>query len=453
MFTMFSISTKESIKIALAVSIAILVAISLGLDKPYWAAITCIVISTVEGSSIAINKWHNRLFGTCLAIFFATLFTMIFPQEPELYIVALTLLLGVSVVMSAEPRYGYIFALGFPVTVLLSAMGNLDGVALFETSVLRLQETVVGVIVYSTVFRLLWPLKPEDNFISLFDEVRAQLIEAMETNDQVSRRKICQDIKTKTSNLRRVLFMPLGDSVALKEYSSNWKVRTQELAILIDKVDTLDGKLVSDSEVKRRLEVFDPEFPCDSFLIGDNEKKSARKNALKRPEGLRFKQLVKQGYGAALKSVGVFLCCVLLWIYAPIPGGTVFPLLGALLASILPLVPLVAIPLTAISVIGFGLLFLTEYVLLLPMMTEAWQLGLFYFINAFIVCQVFSHPKLSFVKVLGLDLLVGLTSGAVMLIPTYDVIGPMLTIVNVLLLLTLFALVLKLLNTKTSSCG
>ena len=154
-----------------------------------------------------------------------------------------------------------------------------------------------------------------------------------------------------------------------------------------------------------------------------------------------------------MKSVGVFLCCVLLWIYAPIPGGTVFPLLGALLASILPLVPLVAIPLTAISVIGFGLLFLTEYVLLLPMMTEAWQLGLFYFINAFIVCQVFSHPKLSFVKVLGLDLLVGLTSGAVMLIPSYDVIGPMLTIVNVLLLLTLFALVLKLLNTKTSSCG
>ncbi|GAM74068.1 hypothetical protein JCM19241_5264 [Vibrio ishigakensis] len=40
-------------------------------------------------------------------------------------------------------------------------------------------------------------------------------------------------------------------------------------------------------------------------------------------------------------------------------------------------------------------MYITEYVFVMPMMTELWELAVFYFINVVVVWKVFNTPALS----------------------------------------------------------
>ncbi|MDG3399603.1 FUSC family protein, partial [Vibrio parahaemolyticus] len=78
---------------------------------------------------------------------------------------------------------------------------------------------------------------------------------------------------------------------------------------------------------------------------------------------------------------------------------------------------------------------LLEYVFLMPLMTELWQLALFYFINTIVIWEVFSTPKMLIHRVLGINLLVVLTSGALNLTPIYRIETPILMLTNILIIL------------------
>ncbi len=64
---MFNASTKEAIKAALSIVIAICLALWFQWEKPYWAAIAVAVMALNESFAHSINKGHNRLLGTSLA--------------------------------------------------------------------------------------------------------------------------------------------------------------------------------------------------------------------------------------------------------------------------------------------------------------------------------------------------------------------------------------------------
>lgn len=68
---MFSASTKEAIKAALSIVIAICLALWFQWEKPYWAAIAVAVMALNESFAHSINKGHNRLLGTLLGIGYA----------------------------------------------------------------------------------------------------------------------------------------------------------------------------------------------------------------------------------------------------------------------------------------------------------------------------------------------------------------------------------------------
>ncbi|MFS1456420.1 FUSC family protein [Vibrio splendidus] len=68
---MFNASTKEAIKAAFSIVIAICLALWFQWEKPYWAAIAVAVMALNESFAHSINKGHNRLMGTLLGIGYA----------------------------------------------------------------------------------------------------------------------------------------------------------------------------------------------------------------------------------------------------------------------------------------------------------------------------------------------------------------------------------------------
>lgn len=83
---MFNASTKEAIKAALSIVIAICLALWFQWEKPYWAAIAVAVMALNESFAHSINKGHNRLVGTLLGIGYAFFLITAFSQDRFLFL-------------------------------------------------------------------------------------------------------------------------------------------------------------------------------------------------------------------------------------------------------------------------------------------------------------------------------------------------------------------------------
>lgn len=143
---MFSASTKEAIKAALSIVIAICLALWFQWEKPYWAAIAVAVMALNESFAHSINKGHNRLLGTLLGIGYAFFLITMFSQDRFLFLTFFTLFLGVCIFMSSDEKYGYVFSIGFAVCSIIACMGGFDSQTTFHFAVLRVQETVLGIV-------------------------------------------------------------------------------------------------------------------------------------------------------------------------------------------------------------------------------------------------------------------------------------------------------------------
>jgi uncharacterized membrane protein YccC len=160
---MLSRNAKESIKTALAMTIAYGIALSLDWDKAMWAGFTVAFVSlSTIGQSV--NKAALRVLGTLLGV--AVSLTMIawFPQDRWLLIIAMVALVGVCTYMMAGPRHQYFWHVLAFVTVIIVMGSQADPEVAFNTAVLRAQETGLGILVYGLVSVLLWPNDSRSDF-------------------------------------------------------------------------------------------------------------------------------------------------------------------------------------------------------------------------------------------------------------------------------------------------
>jgi uncharacterized membrane protein YccC len=435
---MLSASTKEAIKVGLAVTLSVCLALWFEFEKPYWAAIAAAVVVLTENSGYAIQKGRNSLLGTVLGVGYAFFLTAMFPQDPFLFFTLITLLLAVSVFMSTDPDYGYIFAIGIIVCIIISAMGRFDSATTFYYAILRTQETLLGIIVYSLVFKLVWPVRVEDHFIPLFEEVRKKIPSGLTAEDASQRQKISGNLGGIISKLQTQLHLPLGDSYRLREHKKNWKIRLQEMEILNSWISLEDKNTLSSDAVKGHkplLSGFDTASPGSTLLLHPEHRTLAERHHNIRPRPRSFKQHLSEDYPKVLLGVTIFVTTVLLWIYVPVPGGFIFPMIGGALAANFPKLPPVASKQAFFSTIGFGSIFLAEYALIMPTLTQLWQLALFYFLNTFLVWKLFYRPQHAIPRLLGVMLLVILTNGALNLTPVYDLTTPLLLGLNLLIVL------------------
>jgi len=158
-----SIRFKESFKTALAMTIAYGIALGMDWDKPYWAgfAVAFISLATVGQS---LNKGALRVLGTLVAVVVALTLIALFPQDRWLFILALSVWVGLCTYMMAGGKYQYFWNVGGFVVVVISASAAPDSVDAFHIAVLRTEETGLGILVYSLVAVLLWPSNSHAEF-------------------------------------------------------------------------------------------------------------------------------------------------------------------------------------------------------------------------------------------------------------------------------------------------
>ncbi|MEX2962275.1 FUSC family protein [Microbulbifer sp. TYP-18] len=149
-------SSKEAIKVAGALTIVYGVALGLDWDKPYWAGFAVVVCSQINlGQSI--NRAFMRIGGTIVALLVSWTIFGIFPQDRWLFMIALSSWVGICIYFLQESKFEYFWTVGAFVTLVLWDATGGDFSLTFEKGILRIQETLLGVVVYSLVAVLIWP--------------------------------------------------------------------------------------------------------------------------------------------------------------------------------------------------------------------------------------------------------------------------------------------------------
>ena len=151
-----SLNFKEAFKTALAMTIAIGIALAMNWEKPYWAgfAVAFCSLATIGQS---LEKASLRMAGTVVAVAVALVFIALFVQQRWAFIVALSLYGAVCSYMMSGSTNAYFWQVCWAVALVVCVGGGANSVHAFETSMLRMQETGLGILVYSLVAPFVWP--------------------------------------------------------------------------------------------------------------------------------------------------------------------------------------------------------------------------------------------------------------------------------------------------------
>lgn len=158
-----SVTAKESIKTALAMTIAYGIALSMDWDTPMWAGFSVAFVS-LSTTGHSFNKSAMRMLGTMIAAIAALCLIALFPQDRWMFILALSIYVGFCTYMMGAAKYQYFWYVCGYVCIIVSLEAGPSSVNAFELAILRTQETGLGILVYSVVAIVLWQSSSVDDF-------------------------------------------------------------------------------------------------------------------------------------------------------------------------------------------------------------------------------------------------------------------------------------------------
>ncbi len=147
---------KEAIKTGLAMTITYGIALSLNWEKPVWAgfAVAFVSLATIGQS---FNKAAMRLFGSVVAGIVALVIFSLFIQDRWMFMAVLSGYVGFCSYMMGGSKNQYFWNVCGFVCVIICMGAGPSSIEAFQLTVLRVQETGLGILVYSIVALLLWP--------------------------------------------------------------------------------------------------------------------------------------------------------------------------------------------------------------------------------------------------------------------------------------------------------
>ena len=172
-----------ALQLALALVITYFLALSFDWERPRWAAFAVITVAMPHvGMSLA--RAGQRLLGTLLAAAVAITIVALFPQQRWHFVLALSIWLATCTYLMGFSRHSYFWqCAGFVGSIIAISAANAKGGS-FSLAVDRTLETSLGVIVYSLVTMLVWPVKtdkpaPANQMPGLFFPDRDLLVAAL----------------------------------------------------------------------------------------------------------------------------------------------------------------------------------------------------------------------------------------------------------------------------------
>ena len=236
--------TRESIKTALAMTIAYSIALSLDWDRPYWAgfAVAFVSLATIGQS---MNKAALRMFGTLLAVLVSLTLIALFAQQRWAFILCLSAFAGFCCYMMSGSKRAYFWQVAGFVVVIICMDAGPDPINAFNTAILRAEETGLGILVYSLVAIFLWPSSSRASF-------DAATVKLALTQQQLYRVSLAlmkgkgsveeaQSLKAQMiqqqSQSSQLLDAALGDSYEVRELRRPWQLYQQQAAELAETME------------------------------------------------------------------------------------------------------------------------------------------------------------------------------------------------------------------------
>ena len=156
-----------AVKGVIAMVMALTIAMSLNLDRPYWALVSAIFLQLRPQSGLVIEKAICQIIGTIIGGLFGILLLTQLILYPYLALSALALWLGVNSALSAMVRQAnfiYAFAMAgvtaaIIVLLVMVTPAMVSSQSIFDIAQARVSEIVIGSICAGIVSHLFWPVK------------------------------------------------------------------------------------------------------------------------------------------------------------------------------------------------------------------------------------------------------------------------------------------------------
>ncbi len=170
---------QYAIKTSLSLTLAYLIPMSLGWPQPQTAATTVMLIAATGMVSESLQKGVLRVLGTVLGAVIGLSLIALFPQDRMAYLLAVSCTVAVVVYLyNAYQGDSTVFMLTAVVTLMVFNGGDAEGAFLYGAD--RAFMTAFGVIVYTLVASMLWPVKSADNTRCLAQSMSGSYQEAFQ---------------------------------------------------------------------------------------------------------------------------------------------------------------------------------------------------------------------------------------------------------------------------------
>ncbi|WP_454797224.1 FUSC family protein [Novosphingobium lindaniclasticum] len=147
-----------SVKAYMASMLAIYIALSIGLERPYWAFLTSYIVAQPLAGAV-VSKAMFRVIGTFIGAGMAVIMVPVLVNAPELLTIAIGAWLALCVFVSLLDRtprsYAFVLA-GYTAVLIVLPSVDVPG-TIFTVATLRVQEITIGILCGSFVHALVLP--------------------------------------------------------------------------------------------------------------------------------------------------------------------------------------------------------------------------------------------------------------------------------------------------------
>lgn len=160
-----------AIKGVISMAMALLLAMSLGLDRPYWAMVSAVFLQVRPETGLVIQKGMIQIGGTLMGSLFGILVLSLLLPYPQLTLGCIAAWIGLNSALASTVRsvnYTYGFAMAAMSAALVVMLTMTDAASASSATVVaiassRVSELVLGSLCAVLVSQLLWPVTVKDS--------------------------------------------------------------------------------------------------------------------------------------------------------------------------------------------------------------------------------------------------------------------------------------------------
>jgi len=445
---------KFAIKTALSLTLAYMLPMALGWPQPQTAATTVMLIAATGMVSESLQKGVLRILGTVLGAVIGLTLIALFPQDRMLYLLAVSVVVALMLYLyNAYQGDSTVFMLAAVVVMMVFNGGDADGAFLYGVD--RTLLTTFGVVVYTVVASLLWPIRVHDNTQSLAAAVSMAQGEAFSqlTSPGAPNPDALTDLLKKNEQFQSQFVSVRNEAEKIVSFQAEWDTiascfeQLDELLVPALQTGTLEKSaytkhILNYDTVLENIEAMFSEIHANwnkgadhrqlAFMALDYSAANLQdeshlnvaaivsradlmvklqkvllqlwgatnsllfdRSGFIAVEEFRGKPsfiwLDRENFKTAIRAFVSFWIAVAIWIQFNPPGGFMFVTLSTALVVLVSYTPVSPKLLYILFTLGF-LFAIPAYVFLLPQMTHWIELAAFLFTYAFIGFYVFAGP-------------------------------------------------------------